>query len=596
MKIVVFFLLSFNKIAMKTRYNCIEKGLFLFIFVFVISPCYAQTDSLKIALRALYESLDGDNWIRNDNWLSDKPYSEWYGVHTEKLEEGERPYALELSNNNLNGSLPSDIGMLPSYILSLDFSHNNITGCIPDEIIKLKTLSFFVIRGNRLEGKLPQGIEELIFYNDAWVKEDAVCQELGYGIEFEQNLNMIDIGGNFFMHPSLNVVEYRTSREDIIRLAKGEISKSFITKKIYSLFKDDFDFINLIYNAGILSEVPWAGLFEDTKNDIKGIGKSIFDESREYGSKGRLSGIINMSSRLGGVFEHEFCHNWAGINLEQTVVLNNGEIIQIPAHWGMTDVHGVLGGFSFETLKCNIDGDPKKYQASCDLSSVTFAQAGYSSRKFAPLELYLMGALDIKEVPCVHVYKDVKSFDHSSGTFVAEKVDVLTGEDIQKIHGKRVPSVEQSQKNFSILNVVLTIKPVNNIEWDIIQDFIRYRSFKGHIDPEDDYDDRITFWDATGGRIVLDMDNLNQKLLRPFIPISNETVLTKPKVNVMREGESIFISSDLEMGRVELINIVGQVVKTKNVNATTCFIPCRKGIHYIIRIQLEDGSFSVIKI
>lgn len=582
---------------MKTRYNCIEKGLFLFIFVFVISPCYAQTDSLKIALRALYKSLDGDNWIRNDNWLSDKPYSEWYGVLTEKLEEEEeRPYALALLNNNLNGSLPSDIGMLPSSIVSLNFMDNNITGYIPDEIIKLKTLSSFGIRGNRLEGKLPQGIEELIFFNDAWIKEEAVAQKLGYGIEFEHSLNMIDIGGNFFMHPSLNAVEYRMSREDIIRLAKKEISESIITKKIYSLFKDDFDFINFIYNTGVLSEVSWAGFFRDTKNDIRGIGKSLFDKSREYGSKGRLSGIINMGSRTGGVFKHEFCHNWAGINLGQTVVQNNGQIIPVSAHWGVTDVHGVLGGFSFETLKCNIDGDPKKYQASCDNLSGTFFQAGYSSDKFAPLELYLMGALGIKEVPPVHVYKDVKSFDQSSGIFVAEKVDVLTSTDIQRIYGKRSPSVEKSQKSFSILNVVLTINPVNDIEWDIIQDFIRYHTFKGHIEPEYEYDLRITFWDATGGRITLDMDNLNDKLLTPFTPISNEAVLTKTKVDVMREGESIFISSDLEIRRAELINIVGQVVKTKNVNATTCFIPCRKGIHYIIRIQLEDGSFSVFKL
>lgn len=582
-------------IVMKTRYNCIGKSIFLFLFIFLLSPCNAQIDSLGIALRALYKSLDGDNWKRNDNWLSDKPYGEWYGVFTENLEEGERLYALELWENNLSGNLPSEIEMLPSSLVSLNLGYNNITGCIPDEIVKLKSIFSFGIRGNKIEGKLPEGIEELRFFNDAWIRDEAVAQNLGYGIEFENSLNMIEIGDNFFMHPSLNAIEYRMSREDIMKLAKSEISESTITKKIYSLFKDEFDFINFIYNAGSINEVTWAGYFRDTKNDIQGIDKSIFDDSREYGSKGHLSGIINMASRTGGVFKHEFCHNWAGIHLGQTVVQNNQQNI-IGAHWGITDIHGVLGGFSYKTLNRNIEGNPQKYQASCDLSSVTFSQAAYSSEKFAPLELYLMGALDIKDVPPVHVYKDLKSFDESSGTFVAENVEVLAGADIQRMHGKRIPSVGNSQKSFSVLNVVLTINPVNDIEWNIIQDYIRYHTYKGHIEPEDEYDRRLTFWESTEGKIVLDMDNLNDKLLSPFTPTSNETVVTKAKVNVKRKGNSIFISSDLEIGKVELYNMIGQVVKFKNVNHKTCSLTCKEGNRYFIKVLLNDGSFSVLKL
>ena len=34
------------------------------------------------ALIAIYKALDGDNWDYNDNWCSDKPLSEWEGVHT----------------------------------------------------------------------------------------------------------------------------------------------------------------------------------------------------------------------------------------------------------------------------------------------------------------------------------------------------------------------------------------------------------------------------------------------------------------------------------------------------------------------------------
>ena len=35
-------------------------------------------------LGALYLSTDGGNWTRNDNWLTDAPLGEWYGVTTQR--------------------------------------------------------------------------------------------------------------------------------------------------------------------------------------------------------------------------------------------------------------------------------------------------------------------------------------------------------------------------------------------------------------------------------------------------------------------------------------------------------------------------------
>ena len=46
-------------------------------------------------LDLLYTSTNGDNWLRNDNWLSAKPLWEWYGFKTVSR--------LDLSYNNLTG-------------------------------------------------------------------------------------------------------------------------------------------------------------------------------------------------------------------------------------------------------------------------------------------------------------------------------------------------------------------------------------------------------------------------------------------------------------------------------------------------------------
>ena len=36
----------------------------------------------RAALVALYNATDGPNWEKSDNWLSDEPLSEWYGITT----------------------------------------------------------------------------------------------------------------------------------------------------------------------------------------------------------------------------------------------------------------------------------------------------------------------------------------------------------------------------------------------------------------------------------------------------------------------------------------------------------------------------------
>ena len=43
-----------------------------------VTPAPANID--KAALVALYNSTNGPNWTRSNNWLSDKPISTWYGV------------------------------------------------------------------------------------------------------------------------------------------------------------------------------------------------------------------------------------------------------------------------------------------------------------------------------------------------------------------------------------------------------------------------------------------------------------------------------------------------------------------------------------
>ncbi|MBQ5738720.1 MAG: hypothetical protein IIV55_06725 [Alistipes sp.] len=59
-----------------------------------------EDNSDRDILVKFYEDTGGDNWTRNDNWCSDLPLNDWYGVGTN--DEG-RVMGLWLDVNNLNG-------------------------------------------------------------------------------------------------------------------------------------------------------------------------------------------------------------------------------------------------------------------------------------------------------------------------------------------------------------------------------------------------------------------------------------------------------------------------------------------------------------
>ena len=82
-----------------------------------------QVTGLRGELVELFEALEGENWTHRDNWGTDAPVDEWYGVTTD---EGGRIIKLELRNNNLAGPIPPGIARL-RHLEVLDLSQNSAT-------------------------------------------------------------------------------------------------------------------------------------------------------------------------------------------------------------------------------------------------------------------------------------------------------------------------------------------------------------------------------------------------------------------------------------------------------------------------------------
>ena len=125
-------------------------------------------DLERMALEALYEATDGPNWANSENWLTDAPLEEWYGVDTDASgrvvglvlsgiwdSEAEQPVI-----HGLAGVIPPELGNLTS-LTNLDLGYNLLSGPIPPELANLTDLGRLVLRRNFLTGPVPPEIGDL---------------------------------------------------------------------------------------------------------------------------------------------------------------------------------------------------------------------------------------------------------------------------------------------------------------------------------------------------------------------------------------------------------------------------------------------------
>ena len=118
------------------------------------------------ALEALYEATNGPNWLNNDNWLTDAPLGEWFGVETDpsgrvvRIQLAGRWVGREQTPHGLQGPIPPELGNLTSLEV-LDLSLNSLIGTIPPELGNLENLVELRLSLNRLFGVVPPELGNL---------------------------------------------------------------------------------------------------------------------------------------------------------------------------------------------------------------------------------------------------------------------------------------------------------------------------------------------------------------------------------------------------------------------------------------------------
>lgn len=116
-------------------------------FVLTKVPPVNEADSL--ALIALYNSTNGPEW--NEPWDLEEPAFFWNGVI---VASSGRVVGLNLENNNLDGSLPAEIGDLTA-LRGMALGSNELKGGVPAELGNLTELEALILMDNDFSGTIP---------------------------------------------------------------------------------------------------------------------------------------------------------------------------------------------------------------------------------------------------------------------------------------------------------------------------------------------------------------------------------------------------------------------------------------------------------
>jgi hypothetical protein len=123
--------------------------LLLLISSSVLFAAHTDPDE-KAALLVLYDEMGGKSWFNSDKWdeANEPCQDNWYGITCDT--NGFHVTEINLSENNLEGEIPVEIGSFPE-LTSLNLRKNNLSGKVPGEIRKLaKNLQVLNLSNNNL--------------------------------------------------------------------------------------------------------------------------------------------------------------------------------------------------------------------------------------------------------------------------------------------------------------------------------------------------------------------------------------------------------------------------------------------------------------
>jgi len=222
------------------------------------------------ALKDLYDSTDGDNWVWTGNhWdFSDAAEANpcdggntWQGIY---CSDYYHVTYIELTRCNLVGSLPSSLGLL-SELTGLILFINKLTGIIPASLGQLTKLTQLYLFANELTGSLPESLGNMISMQVLLVCENFLTGTLPSSLGQLSQLIALDSDNNQFQGTIPNSLGDLTQLDELtlhFNQMDGIIPSSLCNyyHRILYLWGNNF----VCYPECLVSAVTYLGIDDGT--------------------------------------------------------------------------------------------------------------------------------------------------------------------------------------------------------------------------------------------------------------------------------------------------------------------------------------------
>ena len=427
---------------------------------FIQSQSHAQIPNIeRDALVALYTSTAGINWKNSANWNGQLGSEcEWHGVFCSNSHVS----VINLSNNQLTGTIPSEIGDL-KYLKTLSLWTNELTGSIPTEIGKLKDLTSLNLAVNKLTGNIPSGIEKLSNLTSLQLYRNDFTGNIPPGIGQLSKLRTLLLSTNLSSYSGSIPISVKNlpnlSNNDLDKLtflppdddadgisnasddypATSAQYKIIETAEYKIIYSNESKIINLVSPeqlALLSTQVPNTPDYIQVGRERRfNFGKLIykhFDDAFDFlfvaiKTSGELNYLSEVKPHASGIgtwgVDRSSSYGSSG-ELNSFIVLSNIKQIRygtgthevmhawahsrkwesIPwSHAGYSNFGGILGGWLPDTLKLLDDGNYQVTTVTNPLSNSslkTVAPSGWSIPiiPYGNFELYLAGLIGPDEI------------------------------------------------------------------------------------------------------------------------------------------------------------------------------------------------------
>ncbi|KAK9113982.1 hypothetical protein Syun_020779 [Stephania yunnanensis] len=134
-------------------------------------------------------------WNERENRLIglQLPSMKLRGKIPESLHYCQSLQSLDLSSNNISGSIPPQICTWLPYLVNLDLSGNDLSGPIPAELVNCKYLNTLILKDNRLSGSIPYQLSGLNRLKEVSVANNDLSGRIP---DFFAGFDTVDFSGN----------------------------------------------------------------------------------------------------------------------------------------------------------------------------------------------------------------------------------------------------------------------------------------------------------------------------------------------------------------------------------------------------------------